>query len=171
MAFYRDNVQRQDGGDLSRQVALGDIPPNQVIPQAVRTSVKIADSHLPSANYTLAAGGGTWDEVDSANLAWEVVLSGAPLEVELALTCGAAVGSALQASIAIDGVEVTGGATGMIYVGSQPGAISLCGKHVIDEPGVGRRRISVVWQGAGAGTITIYGGASGTFVTTIAREL
>lgn len=170
MAFFHEQG-RADGEDFRTRVALGDITPNQVMPQAVRSMVKFAKSYEASANYTLAAGGGAWVNVDTANLSFPVVLSGAPMELELSLTATAAAGTDFRASFTIDGTEITSGALGIIYLDPTVGAITTTGKYVVQSPPPGPRIISVVWQGGGAGTITIYGAPSEASVTAIAREL
>lgn len=170
MAFY-DEQGRTDGQDLWNRVALGDITPNQVMPQAVRSMVKVAKSWENASNYTLAAGGTVWENVDTTNLAFPVVLSGAPLEFELSFIGSATAGSDLRASFTIDDVEITSGATGVIYMDPTVASITVCGKYVVQSPPAGQRVIRVVWRGTGAGTLTIYGAISEANVTAICREL
>lgn len=169
MAFY-DEQGRSDGEDFRTRVALGDISPNQVMPQAVRSRVKIATNYQNSANYSLATPQTDWSNVDTTNLSWDVQLSGDPLL--LALTCLLYTDAQdIRVSMSIDGVEVTTG-LGMIYLGALATAQTKHAMWIVTKPNTGLRRVRVVWWvGGAAGGALMFGAPSGAFVSAYAQEL
>lgn len=101
------------------------------------------------SNYT-GLSSTTWVDVDATLLSWSVTTSGRrPVELTLVTRIIGSAGREMGASLAWDGVEVTGVGYGMCHTFDNAFYHQTTGRAVLDSPGGGTHRLSVVYKVSG----------------------
>lgn len=173
MAFFHDENYYDRMG--AKNIALGEITPNQVEKRAVRKNLQFK-SVVTGTNYTLALPQTDMIPLDSTNLTFTVSTSGErSVNLRFGCTAMAATSGILSAhrfSFLWDGVEVTGVSNGLMYVDSgnlikgfyyettlmpeshtEEGTASVASAVRVTA---GNHVVQPCWNGFGTGSGTVY---------------